>query len=189
MCPDEERAADVMPAEQRQHNERDHREYQVRLAEVRAFESRRPHDLADDERRDDPGEHEAGEDVAQHAVPLRRRHVTACRRDRGEHDRREQNEEAPEDERVHETRHEPLKQLALPEHDFDLVLHPPRGVRGAIVRLCLEDEPRQEPRPPREEPAADDREHGECDGSYEPRTFRSSALIAGTISCRSPITA
>ena len=29
----------------------------------------------------------------------------------------------------------------------------------------------------------------EDDRSYEPRTFRSSALIAGTISCRSPITA
>ena len=48
-----------------------------------------------------------------------------------------------------------------------------------IVRLALEDEPRQEPRPPREEPAADDDEHGERDRAYEPRTFRSSALIAG----------
>ena len=159
MRPDEERAADVMPAEQRQHDERDHREDQVRLAQVRALEPRRPHDLADDERRDDSGEHEAGEDVAQHAVPLRRRHVTARRCDRGEHDRRKEDEEAPEDERVHQPRHEPLQQLALAEHELDLVLHPPRHVRPPIVRLALQDEPRQEPRPPREEPAADDDEH------------------------------
>ena len=150
-----------MPTEQRQHNERDQREYQVRLAEVRALEPRRPHDLADDERRDDPGEHEACEDVAQQAVPLRRRHVTACGRDRGEHDRREEDEEAPEDERVHQPRHEPLQELALAEHDLDLVLDAPRHVRGTIVRLALQDEPRQEPRPPREEPTADDGEHGE----------------------------
>ncbi len=156
---------------------------------MRPLEPRRPHDLADHERRDDSGEHEAGEHVAQHAVPLRRRHVTACGRDRGEHDRREQDEEAPEDERVHEARHESLQQLALAEHDFDLVLHPPRHVRGPIVRLALKNESRQEPRPPREEPAAHDDEHGERDRAYVPRTFRSSALIAGTISCRSPITA
>ena len=127
MRPDEERAADVVPAEQRQHDERDHREDQVRLAEVRALEPRRPHDLADDERRDDSGEHEAGEDVAQHAVPLRRRHVAARGRDRREHDRREENEEAPEDERVHEPGHEPLQQLALAEHDLDLVSRPAAG--------------------------------------------------------------
>ena len=189
MRPDEEPAADLMPAEERQDDERDHREDQVGLAEMRAFEPRRPHDLADDERRDDPGEHEAGEDVAQHAVPLGRSHVTARRRDGGQHDRREQNEEAPEDERVHEPGHEPLQELPLAEHDLDLVSRLPRDVRRAIVRLRAADEPRQEPRSSREEPAADDREHSECDRSYEPRTFRNSALIAGTISCRSPITA
>jgi hypothetical protein len=173
----------------RQHDERDHREYQVRLAEVRALEPRRPHDLANDEPRRDSGEHEAGEDVAQQAVPLRRRHVTARGRDRGEHDRREQDEEAPEDERVHQPRHEPLQELALGEHDFDLVPDAPRHIRGTIVRLALENEPRQEPRAPREKPATDDGEHGKRNRAYEPRTFRSSALIAGTISCRSPITA
>ena len=94
-----------------------------------------PHDLADHERRDDPGEHETREDVAQQAVPLGRRHMSARGRDRSEHDRREQHEEAPEDERVHEPRDEPLQQLALAEHDLDLVLdlprRRPRGGRSA----------------------------------------------------------
>jgi hypothetical protein len=89
---------------------------------------------------------------------------------------------------VHQARNEPLQKLPLAEHDLDLVLHPPRDVRRAIVRLAPTDEPCQEDRPPREEPAADDREQRERDRSYEPRTFRSSALIAGTISCRSPMT-
>ena len=90
---------------------------------------------------------------------------------------------------MHQPRHEPLQQLALAEHDLDLVLDAPRHVRRTIVRLALQNEPRQEPRPPREEPTADDDEHREGECAYEPRTFRSSALIAGTISCRSPITA
>jgi hypothetical protein len=48
---------------------------------------------------------------------------------------------------------------------------------------------RQEPRAPREEAAGREHEQREPDRAYEPRAFRSSALIAGTISCRSPMTA
>ena len=115
--------------------------------------------------------------------------VRVDRRDHRHHDRREEDEKAPEDERVHQPRHEPRQQLPLTEDDLDLVPHPPRDVRRTVVRL----------RPPhllREElgavpgAAADDQqEQPEDDRTYEARTLLSSALMAGTISCRSPITA
>jgi hypothetical protein len=48
--------------------------------------------------------------------------------------------------------------------------------------------PRQEERTAREDAAAHEHERREGDRAY-PRTRLSSALIAGTTSCRSPITA
>jgi hypothetical protein len=111
--------------------------------------------------------------------------------DCGDHrheDRREQHDEAVEDERVCNARHEPLQQLALAEHDLDLVLDPSGNVRRTVVRLrtpnLLDEELRTEDRAG----ADDEQQRAEDDGPYE-RTFLSSALIAGTISCRSPITA
>ena len=109
--------------------------------------------------------------------------------DQRHQDRREEHEEAPEDERVHQPRHEPLQQLLLAEHDLDLVLHARRDVDRTVVRLraphLLDEELAATPGA-----AAGDRdEQGEDDGAYEPRTLLSSALTAGTISCRSPITA
>ena len=62
--------------------------------------------------------------------------VLVDRGDHRHHDRREEHEEAPEDERVHQPGHEPLQQLALAEHDLDLVLHAPRDVGRAVVRLA-----------------------------------------------------
>jgi hypothetical protein len=47
----------------------------------------------------------------------------------------------------------------------------------------------EEPRAPREEAARRDDEDGETDRADQPRTFRNSAAIAGTTSCRSPMTA
>jgi hypothetical protein len=89
---------------------------------------------------------------------------------------------------VREARHEPLQQLALAEHDLDLVLDPNGNVGGTVVRLrapnLLDEELRTENRAG----ADDEQQRAEDDGAYE-RAFLSSALIAGTISCRSPITA
>jgi hypothetical protein len=84
---------------------------------------------------------------------------------------------------------EALQELLLAEDDLDLVLHLPADVVRSIVRLrtphLLGQEPRAEPRAA----AGDGDEQSERDGAYVARTFRSSALIAGTTSCRSPITA
>jgi hypothetical protein len=111
--------------------------------------------------------------------------------DRGDHrheNRRKQHDEAVEDERVREARDEPLQQLALAEDDLDFVLDSSRDVRRPVVRLgapnLLDEELRTENRAG----ADDEQQRAEDDGAYE-RTFLSSALIAGTISCRSPITA
>ena len=95
-------------------------------------------------RRHDAGEHEHDEQVDEPAEPRlapepRQLRALVDRGDHRHHDRREQNEEAPEDERVHQPRHEPLQQLALAEHDLDLVLDPPRHVRRAVVRLRAAD--------------------------------------------------
>jgi hypothetical protein len=48
---------------------------------------------------------------------------------------------------------------------------------------------RQERRSAPRAAAGDRDEQPENDGAYEPRTLLSSALIAGTTSCRSPMTA
>jgi hypothetical protein len=114
------------------------------------------------------------------------------RRDRRRDDRREEDEEAPEDERVHQAGDEPLQQLPLAEHDHSLVADAPREVTRAVDRPPLPDEPDEEERAPREQPAADRHERDEPERAGDdgyPRAFLSSALIAGTISCRLPITA
>ena len=76
------------------------------------------------------------------------------RRDRHE-DRREEDEEAPEDEGVHEARDEPLQELPLPEDDRRLVADPARDVRHAVDRLARPHEPGEEEGSPREEEARD----------------------------------
>ena len=89
---------------------------------------------------------------------------------------------------------EPLQQLPLAEHDHGLVAHAPRHVARALDRLARADEPPEEERAAGEEPAGDGEQRREAErarrpGVYAPRAFLSSAEIAGTISCRSPITA
>ncbi len=111
------------------------------------------------------------------------------RADARHQDGREEREEAPEDERVHQPGHEPLEQLALAEHDRRLVAHPARQVVGAVERACGANQAREEQRAPAEEHAGDDEQCRKRDGAYVERAFLSSAVIAGTISCRSPITA
>jgi hypothetical protein len=94
---------------------------------------------------------------------------------------------------VHQAGHDPVEQLRLAEDDRGLVAQPAGRVRRPVGGRRAADEPREEQRAPGEEPAGDDEQRGEAeraaDDVYEPRAFRSSALIAGTISWRSPITA
>ena len=187
-----------VPEEQRQHNSRNQREDHVRLRDVRALEARRPHDGAIDDRGADAHEHEHDEEVDEEREPTLSREprdalVLVDRGDHRRHDRREQHEEAPEDECVHQPRYEPLEQLALPEHDRRLVLHAARDVAPTVDGLTGEHEPSQEQGAAREQPAADREKRDEPqragEDRYCPRTLLSSALIAGTISCRSPTTA
>jgi hypothetical protein len=94
---------------------------------------------------------------------------------------------------VHRAGHEALEELALAEHDRRLVLDAPEDVVGSLQRPRRPDEPGEEQRAPREQPAGDGEQRREGDGagrgSYAPFAFLSSAVIAGTISWRSPITA
>ena len=89
--------------------------------------------------------------------------------------------------------HEPLEELPLAEHDHGLVLDALGHVAEAVHRLAEPDEIDEQLRPPRKQRAADGEERGERERSeryvYEDCAFLSSAVIAGTISARSPITA
>ncbi len=58
------------------------------------------------------------------------------RADHRDHDRGEEDEEAPEDRRVDQAGHEPLEQLPLAEHDHGLVLDALRHVVEALDRLA-----------------------------------------------------
>jgi hypothetical protein len=94
---------------------------------------------------------------------------------------------------VHQTGHEALKQLPLAQHEQGLVPGARGEVGRALDRPAGADEPGQEACAAGEEAAADEQQRGEPErareNGYAPRAFLSSALIAGTISCRSPITA
>ena len=67
------------------------------------------------------------------------------------------------------------------------------AVAGALHRRARLQQRHQEPHPDREQRPAHRERGGEHDGgdgdAYVPRTFLISAEIAGTTSCRSPITA
>jgi hypothetical protein len=91
---------------------------------------------------------------------------------------------------VHEARPEPLEQLALPEHDLGLVARASRHVAGAVDRRAEAQQVDEQLGPAREQVAADGqrRRQREC-SDQDARDFLSSAVIAGTISVRSPITA
>ncbi len=122
----------------------------------------------------------------------RKRRVAVDGADHRDHDRREQDEEAPEDGRVDEARHEALEELPLAEHDLGLVLHALRHLAAALDRLAEPYEVGEQLGAAPEEIAADGQRRGERERTgehYPTRAFRSSAVIAGTISVRSPITA
>ena len=174
----------------------------IRSASPRWLPSKRPgvDDLADVQRGDHADQHEHREQVDEQRVPAlvaqpRKRRVLVDDRDHRDHDRRRQHQEAPEDERMHQPRAEALEQLALAEHDRRLVLDPPSGCRrrGTTGCACRATRPDQQADPAAEQRAADDHRGSKRDGGdrrdYVPFAFRISALIAGRISCRSPITA
>jgi hypothetical protein len=94
---------------------------------------------------------------------------------------------------VDETRHEPLEEFLLAEHDLGFVPDPLRHLVRALDRLAEPHEIGEQLRAPSEQVAADGQRGGERERSgqnvYGDRAFRSSWVIAGTISVRSPITA
>ena len=187
-----------VPQQQRGGDGGDQRQDEVGLAHVAALEAPRALHLADPERADHPDQHQHREHVDQERVPAlvtqpRERRVLGDHPDHGDHDRRAQHEEAPEDEGVDEARADALQQLALAQHDRRLVLGAPRAVAGALDRRPRPQQRHQEAHADGEQAPAHRQRGGEQDGgdgdAYVPRTFLISAEIAGTTSCRSPITA
>jgi len=71
------------------------------------------------------------------------------------HDRRQQDQEAPEDQRVHQPRQRPLEELALPQDLDPLAGHPAGNVAPALDRPAEADEPCEQSCPSSREPAGD----------------------------------
>ena len=94
---------------------------------------------------------------------------------------------------MHQSGTQALQKLSLTEHDRHLVARLAGHPVGAIDRMGLAEETHQNRHAPDEQHAADGDRSGErdCGGSrdYVPLAFLISAEIAGTTSCRSPITA
>ena len=87
---------------------------------------------------------------------------------------------------------EPLQQLALTKHDRRLVAHAPLEPAAAVDRRARADQRDEKPDAVHEQRPAHPEGEAErdCPGrdAYEPLTFLTRSLIAGTTSCRSPIT-
>ncbi len=110
-----------VPEQQRYDDAADPRENQVGLAEMAAGESLGPLHQSNRVGGDHAGQHAHREDVDQQRVrPLgsepRQGRVRVGRADHRDDDGREQDDEAPEDHRVHQSRAEALQQLALADH-------------------------------------------------------------------------
>jgi hypothetical protein len=93
---------------------------------------------------------------------------------------------------MHRAWEHPLEQLALSEHDHRFVADTAGDVVVAFDRSPRADETDEQERTPREERAGDGERRRERNRAGErcySRAFLSSAEIAGTISCKLPITA
>jgi hypothetical protein len=94
---------------------------------------------------------------------------------------------------VHDAGQQALKELPLPEDDHRFIADARGDLARAVDRLRSTNEAGEEDRAPAEERTRDDEQRRKSDRPgerrYDPRTFRNSAEIAGTISCRFPITA
>ena len=160
---------------------------------MRPAEALGPQDLPDRDGGCHAGKNQDGEDVREPAepfLPAEPRQLGAPV-DRGDHrhqDRRQQDEEAPKDEGVHQAGNEALEELPLPEHDLELRTGLAGRIGRAVVRDGARDEAVEEDAAPPRAHAGERHQRDEGEGAYV-RAFRSSALIAGTTSCRSPITA
>jgi hypothetical protein len=94
---------------------------------------------------------------------------------------------------VHQSRNQALQQLALAEHDRGLVAEARRDPVESVGGLTEPNEPREQEGAAGEQRACDGDRGCESDGAaealYPPLAFLISPEIAGTISCKSPITA
>ncbi len=85
------------------------------------------------------------------------------------HDGRQQDQEPPEDARVHQAGEGSLEQLPLPEHLTGLAREPSAHVAAAIDRPPEADQARQESGPPGEEAGRDRDREDQYDGSSDHR--------------------
>ena len=113
--------------------------------------------------------------------------------DQRDQDGRREDQEAPEDEGVDQPGPEPLQQLALAEHDGRLGAYRAGHVAGALDRRSGPGQAVQKAGAARKQRASDRERQGQRQRrdrrGYVPLAFLTSAEIAGTTSCRSPITA
>ena len=176
---------------QQRHDDRgDPGQDEVCLAEVAALEAARPDDLADEEGDAHADQREHAEDVGQGLVPVWSDVLVDDRDDR-ERDRREEDDEGPEDEGVHQPRDQSLQQLALTEHHDGLLAE---AVGYASRRSMPEGCPIRTSRASSSTRRANQKPEtanggGQREAGDHPLTRRSSAVMAGTISSTSPITA
>ena len=152
---------------------------------------------------DDADEHEDAEEVDEEEEPPlvpepRQRPVGVDGAEERHDDRREEDDEAPEDEGVDQPGAEALEELPLPEDDRRLVAHPAADLAGAVDGLPEPDDPvergaraarRGLPATPSDDERARPRRRPCSRRAHDDRAARIAADSAGRISCMSPITA
>ena len=158
-----ERDARAAQEVQRQDDPGDQAEDPVGLHPVRADESLRPLEHADPYGDRDPDEHEPREHVLAQSEPARvtdqrEREVGGDRLPERLDDRRQQDQEAPEDERMHDAGEGPLEELPLPQDLTGLARHAAAHVAATVDRSSQADQAREQPSAPGEQ-ARGDRQH------------------------------
>ena len=129
-----------MPEEQGRHDQRDQPEDQVGLAEMAPLEPRGRCTLRIRNGGRDSDEDEDAEQIDEEEEPPLvpepgQRPAAIDRAEERHHDRREQDDEAPEDEGVHDAGHQPLEKLPLPQDDRRLRLNATPDVPSAAGGL------------------------------------------------------
>jgi hypothetical protein len=165
-------------------------EDEVGLPQVAALEALGALDLADRRRPDHREQHEDGEHVDHQREPALvtepgEGRVLVDGADHGDHDRGEEDEEAPEDRRVDDAGDQPLEEFALAEDDGGLVLRARAEVVVARRGLAHPDEGYEQSRTTGKEEAGDGERRGERDGSerdvYRPAPARIAPPAAARI--------